>query len=81
MTEQKRVLRAPEAAAYTGLSESTLAERRLGCCDVDSRRQDDGSCIRGYHFQDSGCLRETSHEVGCGDEDVFKRNVVPRPPR
>ena len=30
MTEkQKRVLRAPEAAAYTGLSESTLAKRRL----------------------------------------------------
>jgi predicted DNA-binding transcriptional regulator AlpA len=25
----KRVLRAPEAAAYTGLSESTLAKRRL----------------------------------------------------
>jgi predicted DNA-binding transcriptional regulator AlpA len=30
MTEkQKRVLRAPEAAAYTGLSQSTLAKRRL----------------------------------------------------
>ena len=30
MTEkQKRVLRAPEAAAYTGLSKSTLAKRRL----------------------------------------------------
>jgi predicted DNA-binding transcriptional regulator AlpA len=30
MTEkQKRVLRAPEAAKYTGLSESTLAKRRL----------------------------------------------------
>ena len=29
MTETKRVLRAPEAAAYTGLSESTLAKRRL----------------------------------------------------
>jgi predicted DNA-binding transcriptional regulator AlpA len=26
---QKRVLRAPEAATYTGLSESTLAKRRL----------------------------------------------------
>jgi predicted DNA-binding transcriptional regulator AlpA len=25
----KKVLRAPEAAAYTGLSESTLAKRRL----------------------------------------------------
>jgi predicted DNA-binding transcriptional regulator AlpA len=30
MTEkQKRVLRAPEAATYIGLSESTLAKRRL----------------------------------------------------
>jgi predicted DNA-binding transcriptional regulator AlpA len=29
MTETKKVLRAPEAAAYTGLSESTLAKRRL----------------------------------------------------
>ena len=29
MTETKRVLRAPEAAAYVGLSESTLAKRRL----------------------------------------------------
>jgi predicted DNA-binding transcriptional regulator AlpA len=29
MTESKRVLRAPEAAAYTGLSQSTLAKRRL----------------------------------------------------
>ena len=30
MTEkQKRVLRAPAAATYTGLSESTLAKRRL----------------------------------------------------
>lgn len=27
--KQKRVLRAPEAAAYIGLSESTLAKRRL----------------------------------------------------
>jgi predicted DNA-binding transcriptional regulator AlpA len=27
--KQKRVLRAPEAANYTGLSESTLAKRRL----------------------------------------------------
>jgi predicted DNA-binding transcriptional regulator AlpA len=29
MTEPKRVLRAPEAAEYIGLSESTLAKRRL----------------------------------------------------
>jgi predicted DNA-binding transcriptional regulator AlpA len=29
MTETKRVLRAPDAATYTGLSESTLAKRRL----------------------------------------------------
>ena len=29
MTEAKRVLRAPAAAVYTGLSESTLAKRRL----------------------------------------------------
>lgn len=29
MTEIKRVLRAPEAANYIGLSESTLAKRRL----------------------------------------------------
>jgi predicted DNA-binding transcriptional regulator AlpA len=29
MTDTKRVLRAPEAAKYTGLSESTLAKRRL----------------------------------------------------
>ena len=29
MTETKRVLRAPEASAYIGLSESTLAKRRL----------------------------------------------------
>ena len=29
MTEPRKVLRAPEAAAYTGLSESTLAKRRL----------------------------------------------------
>ena len=29
MTEPKRVLRAPEAAKYLGLSESTLAKRRL----------------------------------------------------
>jgi predicted DNA-binding transcriptional regulator AlpA len=29
MAESKRVLRAPEAAIYTGLSESTLAKRRL----------------------------------------------------
>jgi predicted DNA-binding transcriptional regulator AlpA len=29
MAESKRVLRAPEAAAYTGLSQSTLAKRRL----------------------------------------------------
>ena len=29
MTETKRVLRAPEAANYIGLSESTLAKRRL----------------------------------------------------
>jgi len=29
MTEIKKVLRAPEAAKYTGLSESTLAKRRL----------------------------------------------------
>lgn len=29
MTEAKRVLRVPEAAKYTGLSESTLAKRRL----------------------------------------------------
>ena len=29
MTDTKRVLRAPEAATYTGLSQSTLAKRRL----------------------------------------------------
>ena len=29
MSEKRKVLRAPEAAAYTGLSESTLAKRRL----------------------------------------------------
>ena len=29
MTETKRVLRAPEASKYLGLSESTLAKRRL----------------------------------------------------
>ena len=29
MTDPKRVLRVPEAAKYTGLSESTLAKRRL----------------------------------------------------
>jgi predicted DNA-binding transcriptional regulator AlpA len=29
MTEMKRVLRVKEAAAYTGLSESTLAKRRF----------------------------------------------------
>lgn len=29
MTEPKRVLRAPEGANYIGLSESTLAKRRL----------------------------------------------------
>jgi predicted DNA-binding transcriptional regulator AlpA len=29
MTEPKRVLRAPEAANYVGLSENTLAKRRL----------------------------------------------------
>ena len=29
MAEPKRVLRAPEAANYIGLSESTLAKRRL----------------------------------------------------
>lgn len=29
MTDPKRVLRAPEAANYIGLSESTLAKRRL----------------------------------------------------
>jgi predicted DNA-binding transcriptional regulator AlpA len=29
MTNTKRVLRAPEAATYIGLSESTLAKRRL----------------------------------------------------
>ena len=29
MTEPKKVLRPPEAASYTGLSESTLAKRRL----------------------------------------------------
>src|SRR5262249_30631691 len=29
MSETKRVLRAPKAAKYTGLSESTLAKRRL----------------------------------------------------
>lgn len=29
MAEPKRVLRSPEAATYTGLSESTLAKRRL----------------------------------------------------
>ena len=29
MTETKRVLRAPEAANYLGLSPSTLAKRRL----------------------------------------------------
>jgi predicted DNA-binding transcriptional regulator AlpA len=29
MTNPKRVLRAPEAADYIGLSESTLAKRRL----------------------------------------------------
>jgi predicted DNA-binding transcriptional regulator AlpA len=29
MTDNKRVLRAPEAAVYIGLSESTLAKRRL----------------------------------------------------
>ena len=29
MNQTKRVLRAPEAAKYTGLSQSTLAKRRL----------------------------------------------------
>ena len=29
MTKTNRVLRSPEAAAYIGLSESTLAKRRL----------------------------------------------------
>ena len=29
MTNTRRVLRAPEAAKYTGLTESTLAKRRL----------------------------------------------------
>jgi predicted DNA-binding transcriptional regulator AlpA len=29
MTDTKRVMRAPEAAAYIGLSESTLAKRRV----------------------------------------------------
>ena len=29
MTQTKKVLRAPEAATYIGLSESTLAKRRL----------------------------------------------------
>ena len=29
MTDTKRVLRAPEAAAYVGLSPSTMAKRRI----------------------------------------------------
>jgi predicted DNA-binding transcriptional regulator AlpA len=33
----KKVLRAPEAAAYTGLSESTLAKRRLYFLNLGGR--------------------------------------------
>jgi predicted DNA-binding transcriptional regulator AlpA len=57
MTDDKRVLRAYEAASYTGLSQSTLAKRRLrGEPPVFVRL---GSKAVGYRLDDlDGWLRD-----------------------
>ncbi len=66
MTEIKRVLRAPEAAQYIGLSESTLAKRRL--YGLPPRYLSLGGRAIGYDLDDlkawiESCRRESTSQM------------------
>lgn len=65
MTQSKRVLRAPEAAIYTGLSQSTLAKRRL--YGLPPKYLSLGSRAVGYAIDDlndwlESCRRQSTSE-------------------
>ena len=66
MKDNKRVLRAPEAAAYIGLSESTLAKRRLYGLPPSFLRL--GGRAIGYAIEDldawlDSCRRKSTSQV------------------
>jgi len=66
MTETKRVLRAPEASMYLGLSESTLAKRRL--YGLPPTFLSLGGRAVGYAIEDldswlEGCRRQSTSQV------------------
>jgi predicted DNA-binding transcriptional regulator AlpA len=67
MTERKRVLRAPEASKYLGLSESTLAKRRL--YGLPPAFLSLGGRAVGYAIEDldswiKSCRRQSTSQVG-----------------
>ena len=62
----KKVLRPPEAARYTGLSQSTLAKRRLK--GLEPKYLSLGGRAIGYHLDDldkwlAGCRRSSTSEA------------------
>ena len=70
MTHTKRVLRAPEAAAYIGLSERTLAKRRL--VGLPPSYLNLGGRAIGYAIEDLNawldtCRRQSTSQTGEGD--------------
>jgi len=74
MTETKRVLRAPDAALYTGLSESTLAKRRL--YGLPPRYLSLGNRAIGYAIDDLDAWLET-----CRRQSTSQSVKVPDGPR
>ena len=67
MTKTKRVLRAPEAAEYLGLTESTLAKRRLYGLPPCFLKL--GGRAIGYAIEDldawlATCRRKSTSQVG-----------------
>ena len=79
MTETKRVMRAPEAAAYIGLSESTLAKRRV--YGLPPEYLSLGGRAIGYAIRDldswlESCRRQsTSQQAGRHEAKKVERNA------
>ena len=79
MTETKRVMRAPEAAAYIGLSESTLAKRRV--YGLPPEYLSLGGRAIGYAISDldswlESCRRQsTSQQAGRHEVKKVERNA------
>ncbi len=78
MTESKRVLRAPEAAKYLGLSPSTLAKRRL--YGLPPKYLSLGGRAVGYLIDDldawlESCRRESTSQEPATREPVEAQNA------